>query len=228
MLLVCTLVLFCGCAEEQSDIFSLNVDPAAGETVTVEVTPELRGEFFDLAQRFRWDFLPEFTQKSELLQSDFAYTQCVYWVEAQSLVWSDYYNIDHEATPDELTTVTVDRLLSVSLDLSAEELAELYEQPMYKFELDGEKYLFPPSGWKNPPLYQLKTLQLENDGQNLIYHATLWEYLPAEYGDMVEDAREQLMNEVVASELVAENALELSFYQADAGELVYLSVETAQ
>ena len=72
----------------------------------IELTPEIKEQFFDLAQQERWDFLPYIDLKSQDM-SDY-----IYMVIAQSLVWQDYYNIDHEKTPEKLSTEYVDAFLS--------------------------------------------------------------------------------------------------------------------
>ncbi len=50
-------------------------------------------------------------------------------------------------------------------------------EPLNKWEFDGQYYILMDCGWAGPPMYRLTDLQLENRNGQIIYTATLQEYV---------------------------------------------------
>ena len=156
----------------------------------IELTPEIKEQFFDLAQQERWDFLPYIDLKSQDM-SDY-----IYMVIAQSLVWQDYYNIDHEKTPEKLSTEYVDAFLSERFGqpIPHPEPGEDFNSNVdYKgLAFDGEYYSSEYAEWSYPPLYGLSLLQIDySNPDTTVYEASFLSYrLENQEDSMPENARE--------------------------------------
>ncbi len=206
------------------------VEKTTDNQKALELTPEIKGLFFDLAQQERWDFLPAFGFDGSELPTEMS--DYIYLVIAQSLVWEDYYNIDHELTPEKLSTEYVNAFLSARFSLPVphpEPGEEFDSNPAYKgLDFDGEYYTSPYAEWAYPPLYGLSLLIVDDSNPNTtIYDARLLGYTTDD-GDIEipENAREIIcsMDEAKPG-LVATSQLHVRFYFGDNGVPVYLAVE---
>lgn len=205
------------------------MDEIAPNQKAIELTPEIKGLFFDLAQVERWDFLPAFGfdgSEPPTEMSDY-----IYLVIAQSLVWENYYCIDHELTPEKLSTEYVDAFIAArfSLPVPHPEPSVVNETVEYKsLAFDGEYYSSPYAEWAYPPLYGLSMLTVDNSNPNTtVYEASLLYYAAADGSiDIPDNAREIICSlDEDKPGLIATSQLRVRFYFSENGVPVYLAVE---
>ncbi len=163
-----------------------------GESRTVQTTTELREQYYDLAQVMRWDFLPGFAE-GEPPQHIGAY---IYLAVAQSLRW--YWQPLDLTDPNAWPTlwiapdIVTDRRAWLAngreniMGTAASQIqayiqthfgVQVEAEPLNKWEFDGQYYILMDCGWAGPPMYRLTDLQLENRNGQIIYTATLQEYV---------------------------------------------------
>lgn len=201
---------------------------ANNDIVAAELTQELKEQFFDLAEQERWDFLPKFGYGGVELPENMS--DYIYLITAQSLVWQDHYNIDHELTPEKFSTDYVDNYMQTRFGFTPahpEPGEEFDSNPDYKgIEFDGE-YYSSNAEWGYPPLYGLAQLLLEENEGHIEYEAILLYYSSAD-GDIgiPENAKEIIcsMSEDKPG-LTPTSSLHLRFYFDENNIPVYLAVE---
>lgn len=144
----------------------------------VEITPDLRAAFFDLAQQDRLDFMPAKDHKAgqEVTEEPISIEDLgdyLYWVLAQAIVWESYGNIDHEQTPEKLSAADVHDFLQThcGIDTPTPEAGSIAE-----IDFDGEYYYYPSTSWAEAPVWKLGNLTLENVNGQIIYCASVSEY----------------------------------------------------
>ena len=144
----------------------------------VEITPDLRAAFFDLAQQDRLDFMPAKDHKAgqEVTEEPISIEDLgdyLYWVLAQAIVWESYGNIDHEQTPEKLSAADVHDFLQThcGIDTPTPEAGSIAE-----IDFDGEYYYYPSTSWAEAPVWKLGNLTLENVNGQIIYCASISEY----------------------------------------------------
>lgn len=199
-------------------------DQIATNQKAIELTPEIKGLFFDLAQQERWDFLPVFGIDGAERPNEMS--DYIYLVIAQSLVWQDYYNIDHELTPEKLSTEYVDAFLSARFGQPIPHPApNTIRDGGYKgIDFDGEYYT---SGteWSYPPLYGLSLLIIDDSNPHTtVYDARFLGYSP---NDSVPDNAREIICSLDEAKpgFTATYQLHVRFYFAENGVPVYLAVE---
>lgn len=161
----------------EADIVNLTAadtaELAEGEEAEVAITPEFREAFFELGRLARWDFMhsgmfPEGDEPASEEMGDY-----IYLIAAQSLVWTDYWSLDHDKTPEKLPVSYVDEFMRLHFGRTVPHWTEGYYKEM---EFDGRNYI-PIGDWAYQPLYRLLALEIgreEIDGESrLVYEAEL-------------------------------------------------------
>lgn len=186
----------------EADIVNLTAAEAAelaeGEEAEVAITPELREAFFELGRLARWDFMhsgmfPEGDEPASEEMEDY-----IYFIGAQSLVWTDYWNIDQEKAPGELPISYVDEFMRLHFGRTVPH----WKKGQKEMDFDGRNYI-PTGSWANQPLYRLLGLEIgreEIDGESrLVYEAELrlYRFWPEEGqedipDDVISEGRELL------------------------------------
>ena len=204
------------------------IDQTEDNQKFIELTPEIKEQFFDLAQQERWDFLPNIDLAGSELSQDMS--DYIYLVIAQSLVWQDYYNIDREKTPEKLSTEYVDAFLSERFGqpIPHPEPGEDFDSNVdYKgLAFDGEYYSNEYAEWAYPSLYGLSLLQIDDSNPDTtIYEVSLLGYrLENQEDDMPENAREIICSMDEAKPGFEVNSqIHVRFYFNENGVPVYLS-----
>lgn len=180
----------------EADIVSLTAaetaELAEGETVEVAVTPELREAFFELGRLARWDFMHKwmFAEGEEPASEDME--DYIYFIGAQSLVWADYWNIDHDKPSTKLSISYVDEFMRLHFGRTVPH----WTKGQKEMAFDGQNYM-PIGSWAYQPLYRLLGLEIsreEIDGESrLVYEATL-----RLYGFWPEAGQEDIPDDVIS------------------------------
>ena len=131
----------------------------------VEITPDLRAAFFDLAQQDRLDFMPakDYEADQALNEKPISIEELddyLYWVLAQAIIWESYGNIDHEQTPEKLSAAYVHDFLQTRCGLDTPTPKPGH---IFKLDFDGEYYYYPATSWAEAPVWELANLTLERD-----------------------------------------------------------------
>ncbi len=197
----------------------------------VEITPDLRAAFFDLAQQDRLDFMPAKDHKAgqEVTEEPISIEDLgdyLYWVLAQAIVWESYGNIDHEQTPEKLSAADVHDFLQTrcGIDTPTPEAGSIAG-----IDFDGEYYYYPATSWAEAPVWELANLTLENTAGQIIYCADMLAYNNT--GDSIEyppdNVREIIANaQEMPEPFTVTNEYDIYFTFSEKGEIIYLGKTT--
>lgn len=197
----------------------------------VEITPDLRAAFFDLAQQDRLDFMPakDYKAGQEVTEEPISIEELddyLYWVLAQAIIWESYGNIDHEQTPEKLSAAYVHDFLQTRCGLDTPTPKPGH---IFKLDFDGEYYYYPATSWAEAPVWELANLTLENTAGQIIYCADMLAYNNT--GDSIEyppdNVREIIANaQEMPEPFTVTNEYDIYFTFSEKGEIIYLGKTT--
>lgn len=185
---------------------------------SIEITDEIRGEFFDLAREQRWDFLPWFKLGEPPTDLD----DYIDWVMIQAQVWAGYDNPDRELTPSTLSKEYVSELISKRFNVDVP--MPVSAGSVDRFAFDGNNFTVQIGGWANLPAYELTELSVDNLNDQDVYTAKLLQYNHVE--GLTEIERDTIISgNADKSNVYAFCWLEVQFYvNGTSNEIVFLSV----
>ena len=143
-----------------------------GLELDIKLNDNIKMQYFDLAQKLRWDFIPVF-EPNKPSTNIAEYLSLMY---AQNLLWDDNFNIIRNELNNRII-LTHEYVQTFANDYFGAKLDPPVQGEYYgHYYFDGQKYIEPNEPWGEPPLFEVFRIRIKNQENRIIYKITLRQY----------------------------------------------------